>query len=335
MGPAGPELISSQTQQIIEQAGRLYVRTTHHPAVESLEFHGSFDSLYESNDSYEETYTQIAETLLNEGASQDIVYATPGSPLILEDVVTILREQDTVDVEIYPALSFLDLCWDRLNIDPVKSSVSLTKIEDFEANNFSSTPILVTQIYNIDMASKLKLSYADDFEVVVLKDLGSPTEEVSRINISQLDRIEPTNRTSVYIPVPGLSEATEMSDLVQIISRLRRECAWDAKQTHESLIKHLEEESVEVIQAIEERNGSAKGYSDFEEELGDLLLQVLLHAEIASEGDFFDFNDVVATLHAKMIRRHPHVFGDSTASTLEELEEQWAAIKESEKRKNS
>lgn len=335
LGPAGPELISTQTRELLDTANNLYIRTNHHPAAVALEGAKSFDEIYDSNDSYEQTYQEIANTLLTAGAKEDVVYATPGSPLILEDVVTLLQSQTDIQVDVYPAMSFLDLCWDRLNVDPVKKSVSLTKIEDFDAKKFTANPILVTQVFNIDMASKLKLSYADDFEVTVLTDLGSPTETVETLSISQLDRIQPTNRTSVYIPNPGLAETTEIEELLHTISRLRSECAWDAKQTHESLIKHLEEESGEVVQAIRDRETSPTGYADLEEELGDLLLQVLLHSEIASEGNFFDFRDVITTLHAKMIRRHPHVFGDSSASTLEELEEQWAAIKETEKRKNS
>ncbi len=335
LGPAGPELISAETKAIISNSNHVFVRTKHHPAVASIDFHASFDSVYEANESYEETYKQIAETLIAEGSTKDIVYATPGSPQILEDVVALLTSQTEVKVTTSPAMSFLDLCWDRLGVDPVKNSVTLANAGDFEPNRFSTGPILVTQVFNTDMASKLKLSYQNEIDVTVLTDLGSETETVTTMPISKLDQITATNRTTVYIPHPGIPEVAGMDSLIGLISRLRKECPWDAKQNHESLVKHLEEETQEVIEAIHERHNSQVGYANFAEELGDLLLQILLHSEIASEGDFFDISDVANALHDKMIRRHPHVFGDSTASTLEELEQQWKAIKEAEKGKNS
>ena len=242
LGPAGPELISNETQIALSESSELYVRTKYHPACEGLTYLESFDSVYEQNKSFEEIYTEITETLLEVGSDKDIVYATPGSPLILEDVVKNLASQTQVEVEILPALSFLDLCWQRLGVDPVKSSVTLTDIQSFNASQYSSSPLLVTQVFNLDLAAKLKLSYQDDFEVVLLQDLGSPTELVKKMDIADLDKIVPTNRTSVYIPSPGVAEHNDFGDLVNLISRLRKECKWDASQTHDSLVQYLTEE---------------------------------------------------------------------------------------------
>jgi XTP/dITP diphosphohydrolase len=112
-------------------------------------------------------------------------------------------------------------------------------------------------------------------------------------------------------------------DLVEVIRRLRRDCAWTRMQTHESLAPYLAEESQETLEAI--------GSGDLEhlrEELGDLLLQVVFHAEI---GDDWDVDDVAAGITEKLIRRNPHVFGDSGASTIDEIAEQWERIKAQEK----
>ena len=114
-------------------------------------------------------------------------------------------------------------------------------------------------------------------------------------------------------------------DLVEVMRRLRRDCAWTREQTHESLAPYLSEEAQETLEAIE--SGDRE---HLREELGDLLLQVVFHAEIAL--DNWDVDDVVAGITEKLIRRNPHVFGDSDATTIDEIAEQWERIKAEEKR---
>lgn len=120
----------------------------------------------------------------------------------------------------------------------------------------------------------------------------------------------------------------DFDDLVEIISRLRAPdgCPWDIKQTHESLKKCLAEESGEVMEAID-----AKDDANLCEELGDLLLQVVMHAQIASEGGRFTMDDVIQGICEKMIRRHPHVFGDIKVTSQEESLKLWEEIKKKEK----
>lgn len=117
-------------------------------------------------------------------------------------------------------------------------------------------------------------------------------------------------------------------ELLQIVAELRSKhgCPWDRKQTHESMIKCLREESEEVIAAIENRDDE-----NLCEELGDVMLQVLMHSQIAAEGNRFTIEDVVDMLARKLVRRHPHVFGDQKALTVEEGLASWNAVKEQEK----
>ena len=117
-------------------------------------------------------------------------------------------------------------------------------------------------------------------------------------------------------------------ELLQIVAELRSKhgCPWDRKQTHESMIKCLREESEEVIAAIENRDDE-----NLCEELGDVMLQVLMHSQIAAEGHRFTIEDVVDMLARKLVRRHPHVFGDQKALTAEEGLASWNAVKEQEK----
>ena len=116
--------------------------------------------------------------------------------------------------------------------------------------------------------------------------------------------------------------------LVEILSRLRAPdgCPWDREQTHESLLKHLLEESVEVVEAV--RSGDRPHLA---EELGDVLLQVVFHAQIGAEEGTFTIDDVVASISEKMVRRHPHVFGTAVAATSEAVNAQWEEIKAAEK----
>lgn len=120
----------------------------------------------------------------------------------------------------------------------------------------------------------------------------------------------------------------DFNDLIEIIAALRAPggCPWDIKQTHESLKECLIEESGEVIEAIDNRDDD-----NLCEELGDLLLQVVMHAQIAAEGNRFDINDVIQGVSEKMIRRHPHVFGDVKVTSQEESLALWNEIKKQEK----
>ncbi|GFI11665.1 MAG: MazG family protein [Lachnospiraceae bacterium] len=117
-------------------------------------------------------------------------------------------------------------------------------------------------------------------------------------------------------------------ELLEIVAELRSDhgCPWDRKQTHESMIKCLREESEEVIEAIEKRDDE-----NLCEELGDVMLQVLMHSQIAAEENRFTIEDVVDMLAKKLVRRHPHVFGDQKALTAEEGLASWNAVKAREK----
>ncbi|MET9759738.1 nucleoside triphosphate pyrophosphohydrolase [Streptomyces sp. NPDC006372] len=125
-------------------------------------------------------------------------------------------------------------------------------------------------------------------------------------------------------------------DLVQVMDRIRAECPWSSRQTHEGLAKYGIEEAYELVEAIEEGDRD-----ELREELGDVLLQVVFHARIAEEGrpedgaEAFSIDDVAAGIVAKLIHRHPHVFGDATATTPEEVKEHWLRTKAVEKQRAS
>jgi len=119
----------------------------------------------------------------------------------------------------------------------------------------------------------------------------------------------------------------EFDQLAEIVSKLRKECPWDMEQTHESLSKHLIEEAYELLDALASLDQSESSKASLKEELGDLMLQIMLHAKIAEDNNFFNISDVINTLNAKLKARHPHVYGDIQLETAEDVEKQWEELK--------
>ena len=120
----------------------------------------------------------------------------------------------------------------------------------------------------------------------------------------------------------------EFDELVGIVKKLREECPWDMEQTDESLSRHLIEEAYELLDALASIQDEDSNYALVKDELGDLLLQILLHSKIAEEHNHFAIVDVIDSLKSKLIERHPHVFGDVELNTAEEVEKQWETIKQ-------
>jgi uncharacterized protein YabN with tetrapyrrole methylase and pyrophosphatase domain len=161
----------------------------------------------------------------------------------------------------------------------------------------------------------------------VLQRLGLPDEAVTEVAWADLDRgVDADHLTCLYLPVVAAPVAAELQAFDGLVRRLRAECPWDREQTHETLTRYLLEESYEVLDAI------ASGDDvHLEEELGDLLFQVVLHAAIARERGAFTLADVARGIHDKLRDRHPHVFGDVVADTAEQVLGNWEELKKAEK----
>ncbi len=345
LGPAGAELLGPGVVETMAGAPRIYLRTARHPAASSFDSARSFDHLYESAETFDEVYAAIVDELVAaaeevaaaEGGS--VAYAVPGSPLVAERTVALLRADDRVEVDIIPALSFLDLAWSRLGLDPLSEGVRLVDAASFDG---PGEPALVGQCWTQQLLSNVKLSAgdaADPPRPVILHHLGLDDELVCEVDWWDLDRtVEPDHLTSVYIPASSVSSAGAETDrLVALMDTLRRQCPWDRAQTHATLAPHLVEESYEVLDALTSLSGphDAAGYAHLEEELGDLLFQIVFHARLAAECDRFDLAGVARGVHDKLVRRHPHVFGDVRADDVDRVEQNWEAIKKEEKGRRS
>ena len=338
LGPGPSSHVTQATLDAIASSRRRYVRTTRHESVSLLDECTSFDDLYDALPTFDEVYRAIVERLVEAANTHgEVLYAVPGSPLILESSVALLRADPRVEVVVVASMSFLDLAWNALGIDPVNEGVRVIDGHRFAQQAANERgPLLVTQTHAGWVLSDIKLAHDDasgDEPVVILHHLGLSDERVIHTTWSEMDRtIEADHLTSLYIPTLGSPIAGEMVKLHQLARTLREQCPWDREQTHSSLIKHLLEETYEAIDALE--NLSEDDPSTDEaliEELGDLLYQVEFHATIAEQQGRFTMADVARTLHDKLVRRHPHVFGDATAQTADDVVTTWDGVKQQER----
>lgn len=345
LGPGGRDRLSDETRQALTGAGRCFVRTTRHPTADLPELEGaaSFDDVYERADTFEDVYAEIASTIaaaaLRPGGP--VVYAVPGSPLILERSVRRLVDDDRLQVTVLPAVSFLDEVWARLGIDPVEESVRLIDGHQFERQAAGERgPLLVAHAHADWVLSDIKLAIdaGDEQRAVVLQRLGTRDERIFEVAWPDLDReVRADHLTSLYLPEVAAPVGQELVRSVELMRRLRRDCPWDREQTHASLRRYLVEETFEVVDALDALATGEPAYEDLEEELGDLWFQILFHAELATEAGQFTIADVARSLHEKMVERHPHVFdrGDAASVDRSDLVENWDRIKQATKERGS
>ena len=348
LGPAGAELLAPAARDRLEGAAQLLLRTRQHPAAAELGEVESFDELYESASSFEEVYEGIVEELARRAArAGEVVYAVPGSPLVAERTVELLRQRDDIELEIVPAISFIDLAWARLGVDPLTTGARLVDATQLGGRLRGPGPLLVAQCHSRERLSELKLSIDVELlegrpRAVLLHHLGLADEQVLELDIDELDHfVGADHLTSVYLPeLRTVGPAAE--DIVDLMLRLRADCPWDQRQTHASLTRHLLEEAYEALDALEVLNSSIVAgaeleapYAHVEEELGDLAFQVVFHAQLAAEEGRFDLTRVLDGVRVKLIGRHPHVFGDVIAETPDAVAANWEDIKRAEKGRSS
>lgn len=341
LGPGDFGQLTVEALGLLKDNRPNYFRTAVHPVVIALKNEGiifdSFDNLYETVEDFDTLYQTIAETLVEKAKNgESFVYAVPGSPLFAEQSVKNLMDglkREDIAYTLHAGVSFVDTTMSSLEVDPIRG---LQLIDAFDVSKKQLDPrssCLITQVYNRHMASEVKLAlmqlYPDDLKVTLITAAGVPGEEkIVQVPLCEIDWQEEINHlTSLYVPACENSHR-DFRGLVDIMAILRSPngCPWDKEQTHESLETSLIEEAYEVLDAIE-----AKDFDNLQEELGDLLFQVVFHAQLADEEGYFDIRDVVEGISTKMIRRHPHVFADPKAIETGEVLVNWDAIKQQEK----
>ncbi len=274
LGPGRPGLVTEEAAAAIEAGTARWLRTTRHPSAGVVPGASSFDHLYESAATLDDVYAGIVETLVGSALDGErVVYAVPGSPTVAERSVELLRADPRVTTVVLPGVSFADLAFERLGVDPLAAGVRLVDGHRFGVGSAGyAGPMLVGQCDSAQVLSDVKLAIGavfdqtgasggpapggsisggpasgggeTGFRVTVLQRLGLPDESVVSVAWDDLDRVVvPDHLTSLWVPSLGLAFASEMVRLEEIGRTLRARCPWDREQTHQSLTRYLIEES--------------------------------------------------------------------------------------------
>jgi tetrapyrrole methylase family protein/MazG family protein len=342
LGPGGEGQVTAESLAAIERIPHRYLRTTRHPSAHLVAGARSFDDVYEAAETFADVYVEIVERLVA-GASEhgEVLYAVPGSPLVLERSVEVLRADERVHCDVVPALSFLDVAWARLGIDPVEAGVRLVDGHEFaRAASGADGPLLIAHTHANWVLSDIKLAVerAEGSEpVTILQRLGTADERIIETTWSELDRtVEADHLTCVYVPRLAHPVADHYVRFHELARTLRERCPWDREQTHKSLAPYLVEEAFELVDALEALDPEDPTTDTHViEELGDLLYHIEFHAAIAEQEGRFSIVDVVDGVHDKLVSRHPHVFGDVEAHDADTVEANWEDIKRDEKQRSS
>jgi tetrapyrrole methylase family protein/MazG family protein len=344
LGPGNPDQLTREAWELLSSAEEVWLRTRQHPTVAALPasvvLH-SFDELYEDGESFDQVYESIIEKVLELGRRPGgVVYAVPGHPFVAEATcpkIARLARDEGLAIRVVEGLSFLEPTFSALGLDPYP------RLTLFDAMELSTAhvpafppdvPVLIAQIYSRLVASEVKMTlnavYPDGHPVRLVHAAGTKDELVEDLRLYEVDRSEHTGLlTSLY--VPPLGEGTSFEAFQEIVAHLRAPdgCPWDREQTHESLRTHLMEEAYETLDALDSGDFDA-----IQEELGDLLLQIVLHSQIASEEGEFTVNAVIKGIYDKIVRRHPHVFGEVQLDGVQGVLQNWEKLKEAERKDN-
>lgn len=340
LGPGSPEDLTRRVWAALESAQTVILRTERHPCVPDLPVAKrpiSCDDLYEKHASFTDVYDAIVARVIEFAKVGDVLYAVPGDPMIGEATTAMLRAAAAsagVAVEILPGVSFIEPSLALVGVDAIDGvqlhdALMLGSMHHPQLN--PDYPALISQVYSQAVASDLKLTlmnqYPDEFPVTLIHAAGSTEPLIEPVALYEIDRSRHISHlTSLFLPALGAMSSFEQFQ--DIIAHLRAPegCPWDKEQTHESLRRYIVEETHEVLDAIDREDWAALA-----EELGDVLLQVVLHTQIAIDDGEFKMSDVLRSVNQKMIRRHPHVFGDTAAENAEQVVTNWEMIKQREK----
>ena len=344
LGPGNPDQLTREAWDVLSTAEEVWLRTRQHPTVNALpstlSLH-SFDELYENGETFDQIYDSIVEKVLELGRRPGgVIYAVPGHPFVAEATcpkIARLARDEGLATTIVEGLSFLEPTFSTLGLDPYP------RLTLFDAMELSTAhvpafppdiPVLVAQLYSRLVASEVKMTlntaYPDEHPVQLVHAAGTKDELVEDLKLYEIDRSEHVGLlTSLY--VPPLGEGTSFEAFQEIVAHLRAPdgCPWDREQTHQSLRTHLLEETYETLSAID-----SDDVDGMHEEFGDLLLQIVLHAQIANEEGSFTVNSLIKSIYDKIVRRHPHVFGEAQLDGVKGVLQNWEKLKEAERKDN-
>jgi len=342
LGSGKVEELTLGVLKALEQAEHVILRTARHGIAFFLKEKGiSFDSLddiYESSDTFDGLYPEMIKRIKDAADKGNLVLGVPGHPLIGERLTFELLKalkNSGYEIEILPGISSASSFLASIARGSIEGIKILTAPELKDVDLDPGLPTVIIELDNEVLVSDMKIRllevYPPEIKVAVSRQLEDGSCHTEEIPLYTLDHSRKFDYTScIYLPKLNLMELTnyKFRHLTEIMGILRSPegCPWDREQTHESLKQYLIEETYEVLEAI-----NLKDADKLLEELGDVLLQVVFHAQIAAEHGEFTINDVITGICRKMIERHTHIFGDARADTADQVVNNWEAIKKKEK----
>lgn len=336
LGNYGLDELPFGIYRFLNKVERVYVRTLAHPVVEDLEDIEwiSFDEVYEKHDQFSEVYAEIVQTLKEKAMDDDIVYAVPGHPMVAESTTELLLQDEAIDIEILGGKSFIDDLFQAVSFDPNNGFQMLDgTMMTSEAINIRNA-LIITQVYDQMIAGDVKVTlmekYPDNHNVAIVTGARGQGSAVKWCPLYEMDHdFELSNLTSLFVPALRQEHyAGDFEYLSSIMDTLVADdgCPFDKAQTHSSLKRYLLEETYELFEAIDNDD-----IDHMIEELGDILLQVVFHGAIGKKSMMFDTREIVQGISEKMIRRHPHIFGEGVeVNSIEELNQVWKNAKQAE-----
>jgi tetrapyrrole methylase family protein/MazG family protein len=346
LGPGNPDLLTREAWSLLNTISEIHLLTAHHSPVQGfpkgLQVH-SFDNILDGEEDYQKVLDQIVRTVIELGCRPEgVVYGVPGHPFIGEATSQEIYQRakaEDLPVELIEGISLIGPTLAAIGLKE-SSHISVAPVLELVNNYYPLSPpnfpAIITQIHSKKSISKVKATllalYPSNHPVQLVHAAGTPNLVVENLPLDQIDQSESDHfsiLSSLYVPPLGLH--TSFEEFQELIAHLRSPegCPWDREQSHQTLRRNLMEETFEALEAIDRADPEL-----MKEEFGDLLLQITLHAQIASENGDFTMSDVIKGIYSKLVHRHPHVFGDMDLKDSQVVIRNWERLKALERGEN-
>ena len=359
LGPGRPGQLTLEAREALDRAQRMFLCTAKHPLARQLAQDPRttvLDYIFDEAESLDAAYQRIARTVVEQGRRSMVVYAVPGDPSIGDGICQLIRQDAaaaSLSCRIVHGVSLIEPVCAAIGLDPLIDGLQIVDAsalilavhggsEMSGADHFAGRyrPYEATRplvIPNIDghrtlvaVKQALLQCYPPESPVDLVSDAGLEQQSVWSGALETVDRHAPADRhIALHVqPLSPIAPRGDFGTLSSVVALLRSPdgCPWDREQTSESIRHNLLEEAYEAVDALD-----AADRQSFMGELGDVLLQVVMHAQFAREAGEFTIEDVINEVSDKLIRRHPHVFGDVKLSTADGVLSNWEKIKVSER----
>ena len=362
LGPGRPGQLTLEAREALDRAQRIFLCTAKHPLARQLAQDPRttvLDYIFDEAESLDAAYQRIARTVVEQGRRSTVVYAVPGDPSIGDGICQLIRRDAaaaSLSCRTIHGVSLIEPFCAAIGLDPLIDGLQIVEASalilavhggsemravDPFAGRYRpyepTRPLMIPQIDGQKILTSVKQAllqcYPPESPVNLVSDAGLEQEHVWSGALETVDRHPPADRhmTLHVQPLSPIAPRGDFGTLSSVVALLRSPdgCPWDREQTSESIRHNLLEEAYEAVDALDALDAADR--QSFMGELGDVLLQVVMHAQFAREAGEFTIEDVINEVSDKLIRRHPHVFGDVKLSTADGVLSNWEKIKVSER----